>query len=493
MLSALALLIAPAVAAADYAVPADNPFVGVPGAAPEIYALGLRNPFRWSFDRLTGDMTIGDVGQAAWEEVDFVPAGGARGANFQWACREGNHPGPKTCTPSTPSIAPVIEYPNPDPGSSAVTGGVVVRDPGLPSFAGKYLYADFYAGHVRSATLSAGGASGDADTGLAVTQPSAFGEDAAGGVYAVSLSGGVVYRLGESGGNLTKTDAVTGLSAPMNVGAAPGDASRLFVVERAGRVIVHTGAGDSTFLDISPQVSTGGEQGMSSIAFAPDYATSGRFYVYYTDSAGSIRVDEFRRSASNPNDADEATQRNVITIPHPVDTNHYGGQMHFGPDGHLYISTGDGGGGNDIHDNAQNLATLLGKILRIDPVPAAPIAAPGPDTTAPAFRTKTKRRQRVLRLGGVVVYARCPGERCRVTLSARLHVGKRSYALKSVRKTLAKGKRARLKAKLTRRSRRALRSALRRGAKARVGVTLRARDGAGNLTRRHRATVRVKK
>ena len=110
----------------------------------------------------------------------------------------------------------------------------------------------------------------------------------------------------------------------------------------------------------------GGERGLLSVAFPPDYATSGRFYVYFTDTGGDIRIEEYRRSA-NADLADRTTRRAVLGIEHSSQSNHNGGQLQFGPDGYLYAGTGDGGGGNDIHDNAQNLGTLLGKLLRIDP------------------------------------------------------------------------------------------------------------------------------
>ena len=493
-LLALAGMALPAAATgqAPYRIPADNPFAGTPGAAPEIYALGLRNPFRFSFDRANGNLTIGDVGQGAREEIDFVPAGGARGGNFEWACREGLTTGPKTCTPANP-IPPVFDYVN--PGDASVTGGVVIRDPSMPSFVGRYVYADFFQLPIRTIALATPSASGDRAEAPEIGSTVAFGEDAAGGVYAVSLAGSV-YRLGEGAGGTMTATLVTTVNNAMNLAAPPGDASRIFIVERAGRVILRTGGTNSTFLDISSQVSAGpGERGMSSIAFAPDYATSGRFYVFYTTPGNLIRVDEFRRNTANPNDADESTQRRVLQIDHTMSNNHYGGQLHFGPDGYLYVSTGDGGGANDEFNNAQNLSTLLGKLLRIDPTPGAvPInGLPATDTRAPRLRTKTKRRQRVLRLGGVVVYARCPGERCTISMTARLRVGRLSYPLRRVRRTLARGKRVRLKARLQRRARRALSKALEDGTRARVDVAVRARDAAGNRTSLRRAMVRVRR
>jgi glucose/arabinose dehydrogenase len=150
-----------------------------------------------------------------------------------------------------------------------------------------------------------------------------------------------------------------------------GDTGRLFVVEQAGKIVVlRNGKPLSTpFLDISRLVSCCGEQGLLGLAFAPDYSTSGRFYVDYTDVNGDTRVVEYRRSRSNSNVADASTARIVLAQPQPQ-ANHNGGHIVFGPDQMLYIGLGDGGAGNDPHGpigNGQNLDTLLGKILRIDP------------------------------------------------------------------------------------------------------------------------------
>jgi hypothetical protein len=158
-------------------------------------------------------------------------------------------------------------------------------------------------------------------------------------------------------------------STPVHVASPPND-PRVFVVELDGLVKI---VGGGTFLDVTGSTNANSEQGLLSIAFAPDYATSGRFYVFLTSSAdGSLNVIEFRRSATDPNVADPATARTILTIPHASADNHNGGQLQFGPDGYLYVSTGDGG---NTPENAPNLNSELGKILRIDPVTGA--AAPG--------------------------------------------------------------------------------------------------------------------
>ncbi len=175
-----------------YRVPRDNPFVGVRGVRPEIYAWGLRNPWRFSFDRATGDMAIGDVGQDHVEEVDFRTRGTARGVNFGWRAYEGT----RVEDPSLHihgDIKPVLEYTHAG-GNCAVTGGYVIRDPRLPALAGRYVYGDFCAGNLFTARLSQHGSSARHALGLHVGSLSSFGEDDRGRVYAVSLAG-PVYRL----------------------------------------------------------------------------------------------------------------------------------------------------------------------------------------------------------------------------------------------------------------------------------------------------------
>jgi glucose/arabinose dehydrogenase len=156
---------------------------------------------------------------------------------------------------------------------------------------------------------------------------------------------------------------------PVYVTAPPGDRSRLFVVEQGGRVVIMRGGRrlDRPFLDLSGEISAGSERGLLSLAFAPGYARSGLFYVYYTAPNGDIRIVEYRRASADR--ADPGSARIVLSQPHPQ-SNHNGGLALFGPDGLLYAGLGDGGGAGDQHGargNAQNLGTVLGKIIRIDP------------------------------------------------------------------------------------------------------------------------------
>jgi glucose/arabinose dehydrogenase len=155
---------------------------------------------------------------------------------------------------------------------------------------------------------------------------------------------------------------------PVYVTGAPGFPQLLFVVEQQGVVkVLNGGRRAGTFLDLRSEVSFEGERGLLSIAFPPDYPQTRRFYVYYTDQQGSIRVDEFKRRSATR--AARGSRRSVIVVPHPVNTNHNGGQLQF-QGNLLYFGTGDGGSGGDPPNNAQNLDVLLGKLLRIDPRPA---------------------------------------------------------------------------------------------------------------------------
>ena len=188
--------------AAAYSVPGDNPFAGQSGRRGEIWAYGLRNPWRFSFDRGTGDLVIGDVGQGEWEEIDFAPAPGrGRGANYGWGCWEGRHvfdgnavePG---CRPLPAQVAPVHEYSH--SRGCSVTGGYVVRDPALPALSGRYVYGDYCRNPLWSVRLATPNAQDDRQLGLGVPGLSSFGEDACGRVYATS-GDGPLYLLEAEG------------------------------------------------------------------------------------------------------------------------------------------------------------------------------------------------------------------------------------------------------------------------------------------------------
>ena len=179
--------------------PSNNPFVGVPDANPEIYAYGFRNPWRFSFDRLTGAIAIADVGQDTVEEVNFLQRGKAAGRNFGWNRCEGAQVFPVTTVPAArctlaKAVRPGIQLQHTD-GFCAVIGGYVVRDRSLGAFYGRYLYSDWCNGVLRSARPRGGGVTRDdrAST-TAFVAPTSFGQDAGGCLYATSITG-VVARI----------------------------------------------------------------------------------------------------------------------------------------------------------------------------------------------------------------------------------------------------------------------------------------------------------
>jgi len=158
----------------------------------------------------------------------------------------------------------------------------------------------------------------------------------------------------------------SGLSSPDFVTNAGDGSGRLFVVEQTGRVRIIAGGNllATPFIDLTGAVATGGEQGLLGLAFHPSYASNGKFYVDFVTRAGDTAINEYRVS-SDPNVANRASGRRILTIHQPY-ANHNGGDIAFGPDGYLYIGMGDGGSAGDPGNRAQNLGSLLGKMLRID-------------------------------------------------------------------------------------------------------------------------------
>jgi glucose/arabinose dehydrogenase len=176
-----------------YGIPGGNPFKDG-GGAPEVFAYGLRNPWRFSFDRETGDLWIGDVGQGQYEEIDFLPAdqGGGNGANLGWSLREGLHDYEGGKEPKG-ATDPVYEYSHAG-GGCAVVGGYVYRGQSIQGLAGTYLFTDNCDGEIRTLTMKDGEVAGVGDLGVQVSSPSSFGEGADGELYVLSLDG-VIFRL----------------------------------------------------------------------------------------------------------------------------------------------------------------------------------------------------------------------------------------------------------------------------------------------------------
>lgn len=171
--------------------------------------------------------------------------------------------------------------------------------------------------------------------------------------------------------SIAATRVADGLAQPIFVGAPPGDLERLFIVEREGTIkILDVVTGEvltENFLDISSSVTTNGEGGLLGLAFDPDFATNGYFYVDFTNTSGDTEVRRYQVSASDPNLADPASELKILTVDQPADRfNHKAGWIGFGPDGYLYVALGDGGGQGDPNNNGQNINVLLGKMLRLD-------------------------------------------------------------------------------------------------------------------------------
>jgi glucose/arabinose dehydrogenase len=180
-----------------YIIPPDNPYVNMPGYRPEIWAMGLRNPWRFSFDRVTGDLYIADVGQNAWEEVDFQPVTSSGGENYGWRILEGTHCyNPSSgCIPPTGYSAPILEYAHgiDDSNGCSITGGFVYRGSEYPGMQGFYFYGDFCKGKIWGAANNSGW-----QTSLLTAAPfmiSSFGEDEAGEIYIADYGNGRIYHI----------------------------------------------------------------------------------------------------------------------------------------------------------------------------------------------------------------------------------------------------------------------------------------------------------
>lgn len=184
-------------------------------------------------------------------------------------------------------------------------------------------------------------------------------------IATVSFAAGLVSDA-NAAPQIELTPIISGIDSPLAITHAGDGSGRLFITLQVGRILIHDGQQvlPSPFLDIGALVSTDGERGLLSAAFHPNYVSNGFVYVNYTDLNGDTVVARYTVSG-DPNLVDPASAVILLTISQPF-ANHNGGQLQFGPDGYLYIGTGDGGGGGDPSNNAQNLNSLLGKMLRID-------------------------------------------------------------------------------------------------------------------------------
>jgi glucose/arabinose dehydrogenase len=182
---------------------------------------------------------------------------------------------------------------------------------------------------------------------------------------ALLISAGLVAQP-QAAPQIELTPIASGLGSPVAITHAGDGSGRLFITLQTGQVLIHDGQQllPTPFLDIAALITAGGERGLFSVAFHPNFSVNGLIYVNYTDLNGDTVVARYAVSA-DPNVVDPASATILLNVPQPF-ANHNGGQLQFGPDGYLYIGMGDGGSGGDPQNNAQNLASLLGKMLRID-------------------------------------------------------------------------------------------------------------------------------
>jgi glucose/arabinose dehydrogenase len=177
-----------------YTIPPDNPYVGDPNVRDEIYSMGLRNPWRWSFDRVTNDLWLADVGQNEWEELNFRESGTTNVVNYGWRCYEGTHEfNTNGCLPASNYNMPIFEYPHDTTGGFSVTGGFVYRGPDFPNLTGYYLMSDFVTGHLWKVIRSGAGFTVTRQP-LARTNISSYGEAENGALFAVTL-GGTLFKV----------------------------------------------------------------------------------------------------------------------------------------------------------------------------------------------------------------------------------------------------------------------------------------------------------
>ncbi|MFM1920809.1 MAG: hypothetical protein RLZZ303_2443 [Candidatus Hydrogenedentota bacterium] len=366
-----------------FTAPPDNPYVGDTPGLDLIWASGLRNPWRFSFDRQTGDLWLADVGQQDFEEINFQPAGSPGGQNYGWRAYEGNNCNlPSECAPIADSVTfPIQTFAQTDAGL-ATTGGYVYRGSALPDFQGAYFFADYVQSTIGFLRYQPGGEPEVEVTDLTrILNPggficclTSFGEDADGELYLVSQF--KVYKIIDDGVTYLDLEPFAQMEQPVQVAGPDGEAGRQFIIQRTGYVrVVDDGALlETPVLDITGRMDFDDNLGLLGIAFHPDFDSNGYFFLHYTrrnetDPAIVESVISRFTMTGSPADAtvaDPDSELILLVIPKLIG-NHNGGSIAFSPnDGYLWIPMGDGGCCNDPNQTAQDLTDLSGKLLRID-------------------------------------------------------------------------------------------------------------------------------
>lgn len=378
----------------NYRIPPDNPFIGATtfnglpvnsnNVRTEFYAVGLRNPWRFSFDPVTDLLWLADVGQGAREEVDIIHKGG----NYGWNFREGTIQRPGSGAPPAgfTHINPIQDYgrgTGTNQGAS-VTGGVVYRGSRIPELHGAYIFADYVSGNIWQMRYEVSGGVTNITPFSRIMGENeivCFGTDPANGdVLMGDLNNAIVQRLLSNPYRVVNAFGALSFSGPMAIVTPPGETNRVFVVEQAGRIAVITNLANPTrsvFMNITNRVRAGGEQGLLGMAFHPGYATNRYFYVFYTsntngnqtgggDNTRHDRLSRFQISATNTNLGDPDSELILINQRDEA-SNHNGGCVQFGPDGYLYVSLGDEGDANDSLQNSQNITKdFYAGMIRLD-------------------------------------------------------------------------------------------------------------------------------
>ena len=348
-----------------------------------IWARGLRNPWRFSFDRVTGDLWLADVGQQDYEEVNFVPAGTPGGLNFGWRAYEGNNCNiPAECAPIASEVTFPIHVINHNDEGKSIIGGYRYRGSAVGALQGYYIHGDFVEASLGLLRYTPEEEPAIVARDLTpVFNPAGYkccltslGEDSSGELYVVTKS--KVYKIIDDGIAYLDLQPVAQATEPLMVCGPPGDATRLCIVQRNGviRVMKDGALLETPFADLTDRVASDGELGLLGMAFHPDYTTNGYVFLNYmrrTGEGGAVVENTISRFTVTGNPAtaltlDPASELLIINVTQPGG-DHNGGSISFSPiDGYLYIPIGDGGCCNDEYNTAMDLLSLNGKILRID-------------------------------------------------------------------------------------------------------------------------------